>query len=282
MIKKKIDKARAVSFVFLLLMAIIYVIPILWAFTSAFKDDNEVNRAGGYLLLPQTWTLANFAELLSPGNVQAPVYRWLLNSAFASSSHAILAIIVVSMAAYAYSKLHFRGRDLLFLTVLFISSFPGIVNIVPMFGMMFTFGWVNTPAALIFPGLAGVFNIFLVRQFMAGIPDSMVEAAKIDGAGEIRIYLNIIMPMLKPILTVIGIFSFTGNWNDFLWPSVIMRDIHRLTLTAGLQLARGTYGTYISKISAISVIAIVPMIILYCCAEKLFVRGVSISAGVKG
>jgi multiple sugar transport system permease protein len=147
---------------------------------------------------------------------------------------------------------------------------------------MYTFGWVNTPAALIFPGLSGVFNIFLVRQFMAGIPDSMVEAAKIDGAGEIRIYLNVIMPMLKPILTVIWIFSFTGNWNDFLWPSVIMRDIHKLTLTAGLQLARGTYGSYISKISAISVIAIVPMIVLYCFAEKLFVHGVSISAGVKG
>jgi multiple sugar transport system permease protein len=186
------------------------------------------------------------------------------------------------MSAYAYSKLHFKGRDILFLSILFISSFPGITNIVPLYKIMVVFNWVNTPMALIFPGLAGVFNIFLVKQFMVGIPDSMIEAAKIDGAGEIRVFISLMLPMVKPILMVIGIFSFTWSWNDFLWPSIIMNNIKKLTLTAGLQLARGTYETYISKISAISVIAIVPMIILYCCAEKFFIRGISVSAGIKG
>jgi multiple sugar transport system permease protein len=273
---------KTAAFVFLLILAIIYVIPILWAFVSSFKDEGELFQAGGFMVLPKTWTIKNFSNVLNPRNVQTPVYRWFLNSAFASISFSILSIIIVSMSAYAFSKLHFRGRDILFLSILFISSFPGIVNIVPIYKIMLIFNWANKPWALIFPGLAGVFNIFLVKQFMVVIPDSMIEAAKIDGAGEIRIYSHLVLPLTKPILTVIGIFSFTGNWNDFLWPSIIMKDIKNLTLTAGLQLARGTYESHVSMISAISVIAIIPMIVLYCCAEKLFVRGVSVSAGVKG
>ena len=280
--KKHIDIPKLVSLIFLIFIGVLFLHPVLWIFVSAFKMDAELYQAGGFMILPKTWTFENFAMLLDPRNVQTPVYRWFLNSAFVSSSFAALSILIVSMSAYAFSKLHFRGRDILFLSLLFISSFPGIVNIVPLYRVMLTFGWVNKPMALIFPGLAGVFSIFLVKQFMVGIPDSMIEAAKIDGAGEIRIYYKLVLPMTKPILTVIGIFAFTGNWNDFLWPSIIMSDIRNLTLTAGLQLARGTYESHISKISAISVIAIVPMIILYCFAEKLFVRGVSISAGVKG
>jgi multiple sugar transport system permease protein len=279
---KKPEVSKISAFVFLLIMGILFLIPVLWIFISSFKNDNELNQAGGFLLLPITWTLENFSHLLDINNVQAPVYRWFLNSAFVSISFSVLSVIIVSMSAYAYSKLHFRGRDTLFLAILFISSFPGIVNIVPLYRIMLLFGWINTPWALIFPGLAGVFNIFLVKQFMLGIPDTMIEAAKIDGAGELRIYTRLVLPLTKPILTVIGIFSFTGSWNDFLWPTIVMNDIKNLTLTAGLQLAKGTYGTYVSKISAISVIAIVPMIVLYCCAERLFVRGVSISSGVKG
>jgi len=278
----KLSGTKTAAFIFLLVMGIIYLHPILWIFISSFKVEAEVLQAGGFMLLPKTWTVQNFANLFSARNVQTPVFRWLLTSVFVSGSTAVLSIIIVSMSAYAFSKLHFKGRDVLFLTILFISSFPAIVNIVPLYRVMLTFRWVNTPWALIFPGLVGVFNIFLVRQFMKGIPDSLTEAANIDGAGEFQVYANIMLPLTKPILTIIGIFSFTGSWNDFLWPSIVMTEIKTLTLTAGLQLARGTYEQNLAQMSAISVIAIVPMIVLYCCAEKLFVRGVSISAGVKG
>lgn len=117
---------------------------------------------------------------------------------------------------------------------------------------------------------------------MIGVPDSIIEAGKIDGAGDIHIFFSLIFPILKPILVVVGIFSFTGIWNDFLWPSIAINDIEKLTLTAGLQLARGTYETFVSKLSAVSVVSIVPMIVLYCFAEKWMIKGVQISAGVKG
>jgi multiple sugar transport system permease protein len=186
------------------------------------------------------------------------------------------------MSAFAYSKLRFKGRDTLFLVVLFASSFPAIMNIVPLYKIMQILGWINTPWALIVPGLVGTFNIFLMKQFMIGIPDSILEACKIEGAGDILVFFRMVIPLSAPILLVVGIFSFTWIWNDFLWPSIIINDVNRLTLTAGLKLARGTYETYVSKISAISVVSIAPMILLYGIAEKWLIRGVSISAGVKG
>lgn len=280
---KKINMEKMISFILLLILALLFLIPIVWVFISAFKSDVELNAAGGFMVLPKTWTLENFKYILDPArNERAPVLRWMANSAFVSFIYAGLSVLIVSMSAYAYSKLKFKGRDALFIAVLFISSFPAIVNIIPLYKTMQLLKWINTPWALIFPGLANAFNIFLVKQFMIGIPDSIMESGRIDGASELRIFFRLIMPLTKPILVVVGIFSFTTVWNDFLWPSIAINDVDKLTLTAGLQLARGTFETYVSRISAISVIAILPMIILYFIAEKWLVRGVSLSAGIKG
>ncbi|MCL2232173.1 MAG: carbohydrate ABC transporter permease [Treponema sp.] len=278
----KLPTTKIAAFVFLLFMGLLFLHPILWIFISSFKVETEIQQAGGFLLLPETWTLANFATILDVRNVQTPVFTWFANSAFVSGVTSILAVLIVSMSAYAFSKLQFRGRDVLFLTILFVSSFPAIVTIVPLYRVVLNFGLLNTPWALIFPWLVGVFNIFLVKQFMRGIPDTIIDAAKIDGAGEFRIYARIMLPLTKPILTIVGIFSFTASWNDFLWPGIVMKEIRTLTLTVGLQLAQGTYEQHLSLMSAISVIAVIPMIVLYVCAERFFVRGVSISAGVKG
>ena len=140
----------------------------------------------------------------------------------------------------------------------------------------------NKPIALIIPGLAGIYNIFLIRQFMMAIPDVILESARIDGANEFRIYRQIVLPSCKPILVAVGLFTFTGSWNDFLWPSIAINNLDRLTLTAGLQLAKGVYGNKVPQMSAIATIAIVPMIILYLFTQKYFVKGISLSSGVKG
>ena len=269
-------------FITLLFLAFIFLVPLLWIFFSAFKVDMEVNRAGGFLLFPQTWTLDNIAALLHPDNTQFPVLRWYVNSIVVSVSHTILAVIVFAMSAYAYAKLKFKGKDLIFFSMLFMSAFPPVANIVSLYRVMLGLGWLNTPMALVAPGLAGVFNIFLIRQFMYGIPNELLESAKIDGAGEVRIFAQLMLPLCKPILTVVALFSFTGIWNDFLWPSIAINDIDRLTLTAGLQLARGPFGAQIANMSSIALIAIVPMVILFLCTQRYFVKGVSLSSGVKG
>ena len=239
-------------------------------------------QAGGFLYLPKTWTLDNFKELLSADNKQLPIYFWFVNSIIVSGSQTLLAVLIYSMAAYAYAKMHFKGRDVLFYTIMVLCSFPAITNIIPMYKMMHMFHWLNKPIALIVPGLAGIYNIFLIRQFMMAIPDVILESARIDGANEFRIYRQIVLPSCKPILIAVGLFTFTGSWNDFLWPSIAINNLDRLTLTAGLQLAKGVYGNKVPQMSAIATVAIVPMIILYLFTQKYFVKGISLSSGVKG
>ncbi len=143
-------------------------------------------------------------------------------------------------------------------------------------------GWVNSPLAMIIPSAAGVFNIFLVRQFMDGIPKDYDEAAQIDGAGDLTIFLKIILPLIKPVLLVVALFSFTGSWNDFLWPSIIFSDVNSMPLTAGLQLLQGTYAAHPTSLMAGAFIAIIPTFLLYLFAQKYFLQSMSLSSGVKG
>lgn len=269
-------------FLILAFLAFIFLVPLLWIFFSAFKVDMEVNRAGGFLLFPQTWTLDNIAALIHPNNTQFPVVQWYINSIMVSIIHTALAVIVFASSAFAYAKLKFKGKNIIFFSLLFMSSFPPVANIVSLYRVMLGLGWLNSPVALIVPGLAGVFNIFLIRQFMYSIPNELLESAKIDGAGEFRIFAQLMMPLCKPILTVVALFSFTGVWNDFLWPSIAIKDINQLTLTAGLQLARGPFGAQIANMSSIALIAIAPMVILFLFTQRYFVKGVSLSSGVKG
>ncbi len=271
-----------IAFGVLFLLAVITLVPLLWIVISSFKVDAEINQAGGFMYLPNTWTLKNYKEILSFSNKQLPVYNWFLNSFVVSGTQTVIAVTIYSMSAYAYAKLKFKGKDVIFLGIMFLSSFPAITNVIPLYKIMYTFGWLNGHLALIVPGLAGVLNIFLIRQFMYAIPDVILESAKIDGAGEWRIFRKIVLPSCKPILIAVGLFTFTGSWNDFLWPSIAINNIDRLTLTAGLQLAKGVYGNQVARMCTIATIAIIPMVILYLFTQKYFVKGISLSSGVKG
>ena len=280
--KYRIERSKSRAFWILLPLAAVFVFPIVWIVLSSLKVDMEIWQAGGYLFFPKTWTLENFAYTLSPNNKQLPVYHWFFNSFLVSGVHTFLAVLIYTMSGYAYAKLRFRGRDAIFLAILFLSCFPQITNIIPLYSIMLKLGWLNTPLALIVPGLAGVFNIFLIRQFMYGIPDSFLEAAVIDGAGEFHIFTQLIVPLSKPIMIIVALFTFTANWNDFLWPSIAINNLDKLTLTAGLQLAKGVYMTKVAGMSAIAVVSMIPMVILFCATQKHFINGVSISSGVKG
>jgi len=281
-LKRNLD-SKIIAFIYCLLLGIIFLIPLLWIFTSAFKVDVEIHQAGGFLLFPKTWTLNAFREILDPKNKQLPIFRWYQNSVLVSATHSILAVFFYSMSAYAYAKLKFMGRDVIFLVLLFLASFPAIINIIPLYKVMLSLRWLNTPMALIFPGLSGMFYIFLIRQFMYSVPDSLLESARIDGAGDGRIFIFIILPLVRPILAAVALFTFIGNWNDFLWPSIAINSLDNLTLTAGLQLVKGIYGTTtISKLSAVGVVAVLPMMIVYIFTQRFIISGISVSSGIKG
>jgi len=277
---KKRTISSVVAFIFLIIMAAIWLVPLLYGVLTSFKSEMELMTAG-FKILPIEWVLTNYTELLV-NNTSTPLVKWFMNSMFISVSHTLLVLVVVSFSAFAYSRLQFRGKNVLFSFLLATMMFPSVVNLIPLYKIVDIFGWVNTPLAMIVPGAAGVFNIFLVKQFMDNIPKDFDEATQIDGAGDLTIFMRIILPLIKPVLLVVALFSFTGSWNDFLWPSIVFNDIEKMPITSGLQLLQGMYQAQPTLLMAGALIAIIPTFLLYLFAQKYFLQSMSLSVGVKG
>ncbi|WP_341462624.1 carbohydrate ABC transporter permease [Heyndrickxia oleronia] len=277
---KLLSLPKLVAFFFLLLMAIIWVLPLIWGIVTSLKDEMEFQTMG-FKFLPVEWVTTNYTSLLVD-NYSTPLLHWFFNSLFIAVAHTLLVLIVVSFAGFAYGRLRFKGRNIIFMFLMATMMFPGVVNLVPLYKIVDTLGWVNSYWAAIVPGAAGVFNIFLVRQFMVNIPIEFDEAARIDGAGDFQIYWKVVLPLLRPILMVVALFSFTGSWNDFLWPSIIFNDIEKMPITSGLQLLQGMYIAQPTLLMAGALVAIVPTFIIYLFAQKYFLQSMSLSAGIKG
>lgn len=275
---KENKAAKIIAFIFLLLLAVFWIFPIIWAVLTSFKSENEIQTIVS--LLPVHWTLSNYSELLI-SNASSPIIKWFINSLIVSGGNMLLTLAVVSLASYGYTRINFKGRDFIFTCLLVSMMFPNVMNLIPLYGVMDALGWVNSYLAIIVPGAASVFNLFLVRQFVIGIPKSLDESARIDGANEFQIFFKIILPNIRPVLTVVALFSFTGTWNDFLWPSVVMSDIDKLPITPGLQLLQGQYMTYPGIGTAGALIAIIPTFLLYLFAQKYFLQSMSLSSAVK-
>ncbi|WHY73805.1 carbohydrate ABC transporter permease [Fictibacillus enclensis] len=277
---KKLNISTLISFIFLLCMTLIWIFPLAWAFFSSFKDEIDI-QTYGFSMLPVHWVITNYQDLLFD-NSSTPVAKWFMNSMIISVTQTVLVLVVVSMAAYGYTRLRFKGRDWLFSLLLASMMFPAVVNLIPLYKIIDTLGWVNTYWAAIVPGAAAVFNVFLVRQFMIGIPLELDESARIDGANDFQIYTKVTLPLIKPVLTVVALFTFTSSWNDFLWPSIVFNDIDRMPITPGLQLLQGMYVTDIGHAMSAALIAIVPTFILYLFTQRYFLQSMSLTSGVKG
>jgi multiple sugar transport system permease protein len=280
------DRARRVGLLLcyaaLAALAAVWLLPVAYSFATSFKSPTEIANSG-FSLLPAHWVAENYVSLVE-GAASYPVFQWFLNSLVISTSHAALTVVVVAMAGYGYTRMRFRGRDALFLTLLAISLFPSVVNLIPSYKIVQTLGWVNSPLAMIVPGLAGVANIFLVRSFMAGVPRELDEAARVDGAGDWRIFAQIILPTIKPILIVVFLFSFTGAWNDFLWPTIVFNDIEKMPITAGLLLLQNMFGDYsrLGQLMASAALAMIPTTVLFLAAQRYFIGSLHLSSGMKG
>lgn len=279
---KKINVSKYLAYVFLIVICLIWIVPIIFGVSTSFRSQTEVVSVG-FKLLPVNWIVDNYVAILE-NTSSAPILRWIWNSIFIASVHTFLVVIVISITAYAYSRMNFKGRDVLFFTLLGISFFPNVVNLIPSYKIIDILNWVNTPWAMIVPGLAGMGNIFLVRQFMKGIPRELDESARVDGANDFQIYSRVILPAIKPILIVCGLFSFIGSWNDFLWPVIVFTDVNKMPVTAGLLLLQDIYGNYrmIGQLMGSAILAIIPTMLLFIFAQKYFVQSLDLSSGIKG
>ena len=270
---------KIVFFVILALLAVVWICPIVWAVFTSFKSNDEI-ISSDFHLLPQHWSLENYAEI-AQDNEQTPVLRWFVNSIIIAAGQTLLVLVVVSLAAYGYTRLKFKGRDLIFNCLLATMMFPSILNLIPNYKIVDTLGWTNTFLAVIVPGAAGVYNIFLVRQFVVAIPHELDEAAIVDGANEWQVFRYVILPLIRPALTVVALFTFAGAWNDFLWPSIVMTDVETMPITPGVQLLQGQYLTYPGVAAAGALLALVPMLIMYLFAQKYFMQAMALNSGIK-
>ena len=291
---KQSKRGKQIAFLFLFLLGIFWIIPIIWLIFNSFKYDSDfitsfANLKGrwDYLtrMIPRQWTGSNYTELFVGGenvNTTANIMKMFQNSFVVSGVVTVFTVFITSLAAFAYERLDFKGGDKIFWTLMYVSMFPNVVAILPQFRIANALGWVNNLNALIWPALSGVFNIFMIRNFMKSIPKALDEAATIDGATSFQVYTRIILPSSAPVMIVVGLFAFNGSWNDYLWPRIVMTDVNNQTLTAGLRLLMGQYEQRWAHMIASCLVSMVPPFLLYLCAQKYFLQGISVQAGVKG
>lgn len=262
-------------------LAILWLSPLFLSFFASFKSNVELKKFSKYKnILPLQWTTENYA--FTWNNSAAPFISMVLNSFIVSISTVLLVLVISSTSAYAYERLEFPGKEKLFWTLFGLSMIPGVVSLVPQYYLYDALGWTNRLICLITPALGSVFNIFLLRNFMHGVPKELDESARIDGANDFVIYTRIILPCMYPVMMVVALFSFNGSWNDLMWPSLAITSSKKMTLTAGIRLINDSYGGYYERVLAACMLAMIPTFILYLFARKYFMQGLQLSAAIKG
>lgn len=251
-------------------MVLLVLVPIAWTFLSSFKTTSELAQRPPSLL-PRSFAVDNYTTAL--GSFDFAVY--LRNSVVVVVGATLLTLAINSMAAYALAKYNFRGRDALFLLTLATIMIPLQVILIPVYQVTAQLGLVNTLWGLIIPTAATPTGVFLLRQYMLTIPDELLEAARIDGAGEFRVFLSVVLPLCRPALAVVAIFSVVWRWNDFLWPLVVAQSESVYTLPVALARFAGQQVVPFNLILAMSVVSMVPVIVVFLFAQKQIVKGIA-------
>jgi len=267
---------QGILYAILVISALFMIVPFLWMLSTSLKTDQYVLTMPPQFF-PRPLTLHSYMRLAE----LFPIGRMFFNSLLVASLTTLGQLATCSMAAYAFARMDFKGRDALFLVYLATLMIPFQVTITPLFILMRYLGWINTYQGLIFPGVFSAFGTFLLRQSFLTIPKELDEAAFIDGASHFTVYWRIILPLAKPALATLGVFSFMGSWNAFLWPLFVVRDMEMMTLPVGLATLHGRWLTQWNLVMAGTIITILPMLVVYLMAQKYFVRGVLLS-GIKG
>ncbi len=260
----------------LLALAALSIGPLLWMLSVSFMQPGEASHFPP-ALLPVDPGLHNYRELFE----RAGMGRYLANSAFIATVVTLLSVLLNTLAGYAFAKLQFRGRDRVFRTLLAALVIPGQVAMMPLFLLLKQMGLINTYAGAIVPGLASIFGIFLVRQYARSIPDDLLDAARIDGASEWRIFWQIVLPVLKPILVTLAVFSFLGAWNDFMWPLIVLSDQSLQTLPVALASLSREHVQDNELMMAGSVVTVLPVLLLFLALQRYYIQGLLVGS-VKG
>lgn len=267
---------NVIAYLFLAVFIITSIGPLILTLTSSFKTMQNV-LAFPPTFLPRPWIWDNYRFILSN-----PLFlRWMLNAFIYAAGAMILNVVFSAMAGYALGRMEFRGRELILLVTLSIMMIPAAVTLIPKFLVVNNLRLANTYFALILPAMAQPFSVFIMVQFMKGLPKELEESASIDGASRLRTFLQIVLPQVKPALTAVAILTFQGAWNDFQWPLVVMGRQDMYTLPVGLFFFKSAHYTQYNLLLAGSVFNTLPILILFFVFQRYFIEG-AVASGVKG
>lgn len=269
--KSKNNAERWIATILLIIGGIIVSLPFLWMISSSFKPENEILQIPP-TLIAENPTFQNYIDLFT--NMNFGVY---LRNTLIIVALSFVGLFFNAMAGYGFAKYHFKGKEKVFYLVLATMMIPGQVTMIPVYLLLNEMGLINTMAGIVLPGLAAAFSIFLFRMFMATIPTDLIEAARLDGAGEFYIFFRLIMPISKPIFAVQGILTFIAAWNSFLWPLIIANDESLYTLSVGLSLLKGQYANNFALQMAGAAFMVIPIIIIFSFFQKYIVEGFTTS-----
>ncbi|MDD3609898.1 MAG: carbohydrate ABC transporter permease [Halothiobacillaceae bacterium] len=253
----------------LLAGAALTLFPLLWMVSVSFMPAGEASGPEPRLW-PSHFTLEHYEALFTRMNVA----RYAFNSALLALSVTLISLFINSMAGYAFAKFRFLGRDRLLRLLLAAMVIPAQVAMLPLFLMLKSMGFINTYAGVVIPGMASVFGIYLIRQYALAIPDSVLDAARIDGAGEWRIYWSIVLPLVRPVLVTLAIFTFMGTWNDFMWPLIVLTDDRLHTLPVALANLAGEHVQDTELMMAGAVLTVLPVMLLFLALQRYYIQGV--------
>jgi multiple sugar transport system permease protein len=271
---------KITTFLFLIAGAFSMILPFLWMITTSFKTLDAIYiqpKNWIQMFIPASFIWQNYAEAFT----KVPFAVFYMNSILVGIVVTIGQVLTSSLAAYAFSRLQFPGRDKIFFAYLATMMIPGSVTMIPVFVLMKVFNWIDTYRALIVPAIFTAYGTFMLRQFFMTLPKDLEDAAKIDGCSFFRIYWTIILPLSKPALATLTVFTFMGNWGSFMWPLLVTNTMEMRTLPIGLQSFQTQYSTDWHLLMAGSVMAMLPIIIIFIFTQRYFVEGVKLS-GIKG
>ncbi len=267
----------AAIYAVLVFIGLIFVVPLGWMLSTSLKPKSQWFSAEIHWI-PKTITFANYQSLLD--NPATPIVRWFTNSLLVGALVTVLILVIDSLAAYAYARMEFKGRNALFGLLLATLFLPGMMFLVPNFLTIFNLHLLNNYAGVILPGLAGVFGVFFLRQFFETIPKELEEAAVLDGANAFQTFWRVALPLARPALATLAVITFLASWNDFLWPLLILQQADLLTLPPGLATLQGAYTSEYGQMMAGAMVAAVPVLILYIGLQRFIVQSVA-TTGLK-
>ena len=272
----RLKMSKIVLFIIMCFVALFMLVPFFWSFSTSVKTAGEVFEYPPKWI-PQSIHWENYSQVWEI----APFGQYLLNSTVVSVMVTILTLLTASLAAYAFARLEFRGRDFIFMLYLGTMMIPSQVTMIPNFIFIKLLGWTDTYTGLILPNVFTALGVFLLRQFFMTIPKEYEDAAKIDGASRFHIYLHVILPLSIPALSTLAVFTFVFQWNNLMWPLIVVNKDIMKTLTLGLATFQGMYSTNWSLLMAAAVMGIIPSFAIFVLGQKYLIKGITLS-GIKG